>query len=149
MASFAWKVTLPSSIWASAWDVLTGAVPLGHDVIVYDGTGRHPAPLVAEMAARGRGSNVSFASVDGMLAQELTYAERTIWKREFYKLGLIGLFEQGQASGELRRFDNGAMAVILHHAVEGAIAELVRDPGFDTAAYARELATAFDLAIRA
>ncbi|MBV8913164.1 MAG: N-methylproline demethylase, partial [Acetobacteraceae bacterium] len=77
----------------SAWDVLTGAVPVGQEVIVYDGTGRHPAPLVAEMAVR-HGGHVSFASIDGMLAQELTYSERTIWKREFYNLSLTGLFDQ-------------------------------------------------------
>lgn len=63
--------------------------------------------------------------------------------------GLITLLQQGQESGELRAFDADAMAAILHHAVDGATAELVHDPGFDTAAYARELVTAFDLAIRA
>jgi AcrR family transcriptional regulator len=63
--------------------------------------------------------------------------------------GLVTLLKQGQESGELRAFDPDAMAAILHHAVDGATAELVHNPDFDTTAYARELIIAFDLAIRA
>lgn len=77
----------------SVWDALSGAVPLGNEIIVYDGTGRHPAPLLAEMAARQRRA-VTFASIDGQLAQELSYAERAIWKRELYRLGIPTLFDQ-------------------------------------------------------
>lgn len=65
------------------------------------------------------------------------------------RAGLVALFEQGQASGELRGFDPHVMAVAMRHAINGAIAELERDPDFDSAGYARELITAFDLAIRA
>ena len=64
----------------SVWDVIGGTVPLGAEVIVYDGTGRHPAPQVVELAAR-EGRQVSFVSIDAQLAQELTYAERVIWKK--------------------------------------------------------------------
>jgi len=70
----------------SAWDVLGGTVPLGVDVVVYDGTGRHPAAQVLEMAARD-GRQLAFYSIDNQLAQELTYAERIIWKRRAYELG--------------------------------------------------------------
>ncbi|MGH3942295.1 MAG: TetR/AcrR family transcriptional regulator [Pseudonocardiaceae bacterium] len=65
------------------------------------------------------------------------------------RAGLIALLEQGQASGELRQFDVRAMAVAMRHAIDGALAELDRNPEFDLAAYARELITTFDLAIRA
>jgi TetR/AcrR family fatty acid metabolism transcriptional regulator len=65
------------------------------------------------------------------------------------RAGLLALFEQGQASGELRAFNPYAMAVALRHAIDAAIAELDRTPEFDATAYARELVTAFDLAIRA
>ncbi len=77
----------------TVWDALSGAVPLGNEIIVYDGTGRHPAPLLAEMAAR-QGRAVTFASIDGQLAQELTYSERAIWKREMYRLEIPTLFDQ-------------------------------------------------------
>lgn len=71
----------------SAWDAIAGAVPLGTDVIVYDGTGRHPAPQVLELAARD-GRQVTLFSIDNQLAQELTYAERIIWKKRTYELGI-------------------------------------------------------------
>jgi len=71
----------------SAWDAISGAVPIGADVIVYDGTGRHPAPQVVEtVAAQAR--QVSYFSIDNQMAQELTYAERVIWKKRAYELGV-------------------------------------------------------------
>ncbi len=77
----------------SVWDALTGAVPLGQEIIVYDGTGRHPGPLLAETAAR-QGVPCTFVSIDGQLAQELTYSERAIWKRELYRLEIPTVFDQ-------------------------------------------------------
>ena len=77
---------------ASVWDALTGNVPLGSEIIVYDGTGRHPAPQFAELAA-SEGRHVSLVSIDAQLAQELTYAERVIWKKRAYELGLAITFE--------------------------------------------------------
>ncbi|MGE8941439.1 FAD-dependent oxidoreductase [Leptospira interrogans] len=71
----------------SAWDVLGGTVPLASDVLVYDGTGRHPAPQVAELASQ-QGKRVELVSIDAQLAQELTYAERVIWKKRVYELGI-------------------------------------------------------------
>lgn len=76
----------------SAWDALTGAAPLHEDVLVYDGTGRHPAPLVAERAA-SEGKGVMIASIDGYLGAELTYAERVAWKSRVYRLGIDTLFD--------------------------------------------------------
>jgi 2,4-dienoyl-CoA reductase-like NADH-dependent reductase (Old Yellow Enzyme family)/thioredoxin reductase len=77
----------------SAWDVITGAAPIGNDVIVYDGTGRHPAPQVMELVAMSD-SQVTLYSIDNQLAQELTYAERIIWKKRAYELGLPMHFDQ-------------------------------------------------------
>ncbi len=76
----------------SIWDALTGNVPLGSEIIVYDGTGRHPAPQFAELAA-GEGRQVSLVSIDAQLAQELTYAERVIWKKRIYELSLPTTFD--------------------------------------------------------
>ncbi|HEX2134997.1 MAG TPA: NADH:flavin oxidoreductase, partial [Microvirga sp.] len=76
----------------SVWDALTGNVPLGSDIIVYDGTGRHPAPQFAELAA-AKGRAVALVSIDAQLAQELTYAERAIWKKRAYELGLPMTFD--------------------------------------------------------
>jgi 2,4-dienoyl-CoA reductase-like NADH-dependent reductase (Old Yellow Enzyme family)/thioredoxin reductase len=76
----------------SAWDLLSGAVPIGAEVLIYDGTGRHPAPHSAELAA-SNGSAVSLFSIDGHLAAELTYSERVIWKKRSYELGIETQFD--------------------------------------------------------
>ena len=49
-------------------------------VLVFDGTGRHPAPLVAEKLA-AQGANIVYCSIDAQIAEELTYAERFRWKK--------------------------------------------------------------------
>ncbi len=69
----------------SGWDFLTGNATVASDVIVYDGTGRHPAPQCADHAAAAGGS-AAFVSIDGEIGTELTYAERAIWKRRMYEM---------------------------------------------------------------
>jgi 2,4-dienoyl-CoA reductase-like NADH-dependent reductase (Old Yellow Enzyme family) len=76
----------------SVWDAIGGTVPLDAEVIVYDGTGRHPAPQAAELAVK-EGRKVSLVSIDTQLAQELTYAERVIWKKRLYELGVPTTFD--------------------------------------------------------
>jgi thioredoxin reductase len=76
----------------SVWDAVGAGAPLANDIIVYDGTGRHPAPQAAELAV-AQGRRVQLVSIDGQLAQELTYAERAIWKRRAYELELPITFD--------------------------------------------------------
>jgi 2,4-dienoyl-CoA reductase-like NADH-dependent reductase (Old Yellow Enzyme family) len=76
----------------SVWDAITGAAPLAADILIYDGTGRHPAPQAAELAI-SQGRHARLVSIDAMLAQELTYAERAIWKRRAYELRLPMTFD--------------------------------------------------------
>ena len=81
------------------WDAIGGAVALGSELIVYDGTGRHPAPQIAELAMR-EGRQVSFVSIDAQLAQELTYAERVVWKKRMYELAIPMTFDHEIAKVE-------------------------------------------------
>ena len=76
----------------SVWDAIAGTVALGAEVIVYDGTGRHPAPQAVELAVR-EGRQVSLVSIDAQIAQELTYAERVIWKKRMYELAVPMTFD--------------------------------------------------------
>ena len=76
----------------SVWDAIGGTVALGSELIIYDGTGRHPAPQVAELAARD-GRQVSLVSIDGQLAQELTYVDRVVWKKRMYELAVPTTFD--------------------------------------------------------
>ncbi len=64
----------------SAWDILSGAVAVGEDVLVVDGTGRHVALSAAELCHR-KGATLRFATIDESLATEQAYAERIIWRR--------------------------------------------------------------------
>jgi hypothetical protein len=85
----------------SVWDAIGGTAPLGQEAIVYDGTGRHPAPQAAELVARD-GRHVSLVSIDGQLAQELTYGERVIWKKRMYELGIPMTFDHELTKVERR-----------------------------------------------
>jgi len=66
----------------STWDILNSQVPIGKEVLIYDGTGRHPAPLAAERAA-AVGAKLKYVSIDALLGEELTYAEKIRWKKTF------------------------------------------------------------------
>ena len=72
---------------ASVWDVLSGAVRPGEDVIVHDGTGRHAALTAAEKI-RLAGSNVAFFGLDGHLAMEMAYSEQVVWRRRTHEIGI-------------------------------------------------------------
>jgi hypothetical protein len=74
------------------WDAVSGSAALASEIIVYDGTGRHPAPHFAELAA-GKAKHVSLISIDAQLAMELTYSERAIWKKKLYALNIPTLFD--------------------------------------------------------
>ncbi len=77
----------------SAWDVLSGGAGGGHEVLVYDGTGRHAGITAAEHLMM-QGRHVTLAAIDGSLCEEMSYAERAIWKRRHYELGLETRFDR-------------------------------------------------------
>jgi len=95
----------------NTWDVLTGQVPLHGEVLIYDGTGRHPGPLAAEQA-REAGAEVTYVSIDAQLSEELTYAERLRWKKRFLQLDVKPVFESRLFA--VRRKDNRLEASFLN-----------------------------------
>jgi hypothetical protein len=76
----------------SVWDAISGNVPLSPEILIYDGTGRNPAPQIAELAAAEH-RTVHLVSIDGYIAQELPYAERVIWKKNLYNAGVHTTFD--------------------------------------------------------
>ena len=102
----------------SVWDIIGAPIPRGDDVIIYDGTGRHPAPQAAE-AARMAGRNVNIYSIDGSLAQELTYAERIIWKKKMYALGVSMQFDHELV--QVRQKGNQTCAIFRNMATQELI----------------------------
>lgn len=107
----------------SVWDVIDGVAPLAADVIVYDGTGRHPAPQVAELAAQ-KGAQISFVSLDAQMAVELTYAERAIWKKRSYELGYPTLFDHQLEKVERR---GNRVVASFRNLMSGALVERSAD----------------------
>ena len=77
----------------SVWDILTGAKPVGEQVIVYDGTGRHPA-LTAIDRCEAAGAQTTFVMLDDRPAAELAYAEQVIWKQRLARLAVTPLAER-------------------------------------------------------
>ena len=107
----------------SVWDALSGTVPLAAEILVYDGTGRHPAPQLAELASK-EGRGVSLVSIDAQLAQELTYAERAIWKKRAYDMGLRVTFDHEIEKVERR---GNRIAATFRNLMTGAELELSAD----------------------
>ncbi len=106
---------------ASVWDVISGSAPLTGEVLVYDGTGRHPAPQAAEAAAIA-GRPTTLVSIDAQLAQELTYAERIIWKRRMHELGVGAIFDHEIVG--VRREGNRLVATFRNMATRATMERL-------------------------
>jgi 2,4-dienoyl-CoA reductase-like NADH-dependent reductase (Old Yellow Enzyme family) len=107
----------------SVWEVIGGEKPLAADVVVYDGTGRHPAPQVAELAST-QGRRVQYVGIDAQIAMELTYAERAIWKKRSYELGLATTFDH-----EIEKVERqgNRLAATFRNLSTGAVKQCVAD----------------------
>ncbi len=75
----------------STWDVLTGS-PTGDRVLVYDGGGRHAALTAAEFLKKV-GKSIDLVLLDEAVAPEMSYAERTIWRRRLAEEKIAPCFE--------------------------------------------------------
>lgn len=71
----------------STWDILSGAVPLGADVLIYDGTGRQPNPFCA-LATAEKGHKTTLITCDSYVGQEMPYQDSTGFRTN---LGLQGV----------------------------------------------------------
>ncbi|MEM9093965.1 MAG: NADH:flavin oxidoreductase [Pseudomonadota bacterium] len=108
---------VPSSGWVEGaelctdpWDVLTGAVRPAGRVLLYDGSGRHAGPSLA-MRLVGDATSLDYVMVDDVLAKELAYAERVIWRKSFAEHGIHPVSEHTLVS--VRRAGNALEAVMV------------------------------------
>ncbi len=67
---------------------------------------------MAVQAALAAGADVTYASIDGGLAQDLTYAETTRWKIEFVKLPIETVYDSRLIA--VKKGDNRLEAVLLN-----------------------------------
>jgi len=100
----------------SAWDLLTRQAVIGSDVIIYDGTGLHPAPSCAQRVA-AVGKKCRLVAIDGFLAAGLAYSERIIWRRQIFEGGVETLFDHRLASV---RGEEGELAACFISELNGA-----------------------------
>jgi 2,4-dienoyl-CoA reductase-like NADH-dependent reductase (Old Yellow Enzyme family) len=100
---------LGTELCTPVWDILSGGVKPAARVIVYDGSGRHPAATAAEFC-HDAGSQVQLVTLDELPVAELEYGERVIWRRELARRGLVPMAEY--ALVELRRAAAGIDALL-------------------------------------
>ena len=94
----------------SAWDVLAGQTQLGDTVLIYDGTGRHTAPSVAEVLARAD-RTLHYYMIDDLPAKELSYGERVIWKKRLAEAGVRPWGDYSLVA--VQRSGNGLVATLI------------------------------------
>ena len=119
-----------SDLVTSTWDIISGQTKPGDKMLIWDGTGRHPAPMAAKLAL-GAGSDVAFATIDSGLGQDLTYAETTRWRTEFSRAGLVPMADLRLVSVE--RANNRLTATLLneltHQHIQLDVDQVVVDMG--------------------
>ncbi|SFD55196.1 oxidoreductase [Roseivivax sediminis] len=69
----------------TTWDVLGGSVAAAETAIVYDGTGRQPAPSAALALARA-GTSVTFVTPDDAVAVEMPYPDRVGFRKRLAEM---------------------------------------------------------------
>ena len=95
----------------STWDVL-GEPPAGkQDFLVFDGTGRHPAPSTATHLA-AQGHKVRLITRDSDLAPEMEYQSRVYYRKQIAELGIPVTREYNLVKVE--RGGNGFKATLRH-----------------------------------
>ncbi len=99
----------------SVWDILSGMVPVRDRVLVYDGTGRHPALTAADFCHRA-GADVTLVLLDDRPATELAYGERVIWKRELAQCNIRPVLEHRLVA--LEQKDSQRVAHFVHELTE-------------------------------
>jgi 2,4-dienoyl-CoA reductase-like NADH-dependent reductase (Old Yellow Enzyme family) len=73
---------------ASTWDILSGALPIAENVLIFDDNGEHQAPMTAEFMAQ-RGAKVEFVTHDRAMGQDIGLTEAALYRRELYRLGVV------------------------------------------------------------
>ncbi len=75
------------------WDIISGSVKASGRIVIFDGTGRHVAPIIAEQL-HTNSTSLTYLTVDDILSKELAYAERIVWRKRFADMGLQPITDQ-------------------------------------------------------
>ncbi|MCX5044903.1 TetR/AcrR family transcriptional regulator [Aldersonia sp. NBC_00410] len=89
-----------------------------------------------------------FRTADGLRLDQAATAAPPPEAVELVALDPESIFADGVRSGQFRPMSPVFMKNALRAALDGAVWELARDPGYDVLGYGEELVTTFDLATR-
>ncbi|TKT74582.1 FAD-dependent oxidoreductase [Aquamicrobium sp. LC103] len=95
----------------SVWDVLLEPTQARDDIVIYDGTGRHPAPSTAVHLV-GSGHAVRLVTLDPVLAPEMEYQSRTTYRKQLAELEVPVI--QEYKLEKVRKADNALDATFRH-----------------------------------
>ena len=112
-----------SELCSSTWDILGRHSRATGEVMVFDGTGRQPGPAAAQQL-HDAGATVQFVSIDSALAQDLTYAEATRWRKAFARMGLAPTYES-RPTAVVR--DGNRLRVTLQSDLTNATTQVIVD----------------------
>lgn len=111
----------------SVWDLLSASLTPGRNILIYDGSGRHPA-LTAAQYASDLGKQVQLVLLDDRPAAELDYGERVIWKRELAQRNIMPLTEFRLVALEAAdRESDARLAAIFKHELTGKMHTVYAD----------------------
>jgi 2,4-dienoyl-CoA reductase-like NADH-dependent reductase (Old Yellow Enzyme family) len=93
----------------TSWDILTGRVAPGENVLLFDDHGGHQGPSTAEFMAK-RGALVEIATPERMTGIEIGGTSYPVHQRELYKAGVV--FTPDMRLIEIGREGNKLVAVL-------------------------------------
>ncbi len=104
--------TLPGAQLAiTSWDILSGDVQAGQEVLICDHTGRHePVATADQLSAKGH--RVTLATIDAQSATEMGYPDRMIFHKRLAAQGVDTL--PYLKLSELRKNGNRLVATMTH-----------------------------------
>ena len=107
----------------SVWDVLSGTVQGKNDVLVYDGTGRQAAASCALHLSQ-LGKSVCIATPDDALALEMTYIDKSSFRKRMTELGIRSVVEVGLEKVDRR---GNRLLATLRNELTGAQSQIEAD----------------------
>jgi hypothetical protein len=105
---------------ANVWEILTGDTAAQHEVLIYDGMGRHEAVSCALHLAE-RGHAVQFVTLDDVVGLEMGYSDRVIYRKRFAEHGVRVTTDQQLVS--VRPLGN-RLEASFRHELTGAVTTL-------------------------
>jgi 2,4-dienoyl-CoA reductase-like NADH-dependent reductase (Old Yellow Enzyme family) len=101
----------------SSWDILSGDVRAGQDVLICDHTGRHEPVALADLLS-AKGHHVTLATIDAQSATEMGYPDRIVFHKRLAAQGVDTLAYLKLSA--LHKDGNRLVATLTHELTDQA-----------------------------